>query len=174
MSSNLIDRSHGVLPEKLLGLIPADAQYIVEFGCQVGELARRYKPINPHCTYIGVEANPDAAQQAAQFCDRVWVGKAESIDDRLFGDVWGKIDCIIYNGVLEYLDDAAGLLERHAVGLKSEGAMIASLPNFQYWQALQGLFRGSWQESNPGAACPPEGRRTSTAHPRARCRSRSG
>jgi Glycosyl transferases group 1/Methyltransferase domain len=146
MSSNPVDRSYCAFLEQLLDVIPADARYLVEFGCGVGELARRYKPINPDCTYIGVESNLEAAQMAAQFCDRVWVGDAESIDDRLFGVLWGKIDCIIYNGVLEYLDHAAGLLERHAVGLKSEGVTIACLPNFQYWQALQGMFRGTWDD----------------------------
>ncbi|HIK33437.1 MAG TPA: glycosyltransferase [Oscillatoriales cyanobacterium M59_W2019_021] len=132
--------------ERLLEAIPADARSIVEFGCGKGELARRHQSINPHCTYLGVEADWEAAREAARFCDRVWVGKADSIDDRLFGEVWGNIDCIIYNGVLAFLDDPASLLKRHAAGLKSEGVAIADLPNFQYWQVLQGLFRGNWED----------------------------
>ncbi|MGB3558400.1 MAG: methyltransferase domain-containing protein [Geitlerinemataceae cyanobacterium] len=146
MSSPPVDRSHFPSLEKLLEVIPADAQHIVEFGCQAGELARRYKSINPHCVYIGVESNLEAAQIATQFCDRVWVGTAESIDDRLFGALWGTIDCIIYNGVLEYIDDAVSLLQHHAAGLKSGGLMLSSLPNFQYWQTLQGMFRGTWED----------------------------
>lgn len=133
--------------ERLLEAIPADARLIIEFGCGKGELARRHQSINPHCTYLGVEADWDAAQEAARFCDRVWVGKADSIDDRLFGEVWGNVDCTIYNGVLEFCDDPVSLLKHHAAGLKSEGVAIASLPNFQYWQVLQGLFRGSWEDA---------------------------
>lgn len=146
MSSSSVNLSNEASLEKLLDVIPADARHILEFGCGIGELARRYKQINPHCVYIGVESNPEAAQVAAQVLDRVWVGKAEQIDEQIFGGLWGTIDCIIYNGVLEYLDDGVTLLQRHVAGLKSEGVAIACLPNFQYWQAIQAMFRGSWEE----------------------------
>jgi SAM-dependent methyltransferase len=146
MSSSPVNLSNGVSLEKILEAIPADAQHILEFGCGVGELARRYKPINPHCVYIGVESSPQVAQMAARVLDRVWVGDAEHIDEQIFGGLWGSIDCIIYNGVLEYLDEPATLLRRHVAGLKSGGVTISCLPNFQYWQALQGMFRGTWED----------------------------
>jgi glycosyltransferase involved in cell wall biosynthesis/SAM-dependent methyltransferase len=149
MFSIPVDLSNSDLIEPILEGIPADARHILEFGCGVGTLAQRYKPMNPDCVYIGVESHLDAAQMAAQFCDRVWVGVAESMDERLLGALWGTIDCIIYNsGVLESCDDPAILLRHHAAGLNSGGVAIACLPNFQYWKALCGILRGTWGDDD--------------------------
>src|SRR4051812_13136403 len=85
----------------LLRVIPADARVVVELGCGTGLLAEAYKRITPHGLYVGVEPDPDAANQAATRVDHVVAADPEKVQVKDLQVEAGDIDCLVYSNVLE-------------------------------------------------------------------------
>jgi SAM-dependent methyltransferase len=134
----------------LLRLLPPDARVVVEVGCGAGALAARYRTVNPHGRYLGVEMNPGAAARAAGRLDRVAVGDAEALDLAELGVAPGEVDCLVYGDVLEHLRDPWALLRRHAAALRPGGEVLACIPNVQHWTLLVRLLRGQWLYEDEG------------------------
>jgi glycosyltransferase involved in cell wall biosynthesis/SAM-dependent methyltransferase len=133
----------------LLELIPPDAKIVVEVGCGTGALGEQYKQRNPHCLYVGIESQPEAARRAAGRLDRVITADAEQYDDRTF-ELRGQVDCLVYGDVLEHMVDPWRLLAKQAEWLTPTGEVLACIPNVAHWQVVLNLLQGKWEYTDEG------------------------
>jgi SAM-dependent methyltransferase len=134
----------------LLRLLPPDAAVVVDVGCGAGALGERYKRVNPHGRYLGIECVPEAAALAGRRLGRVAVGDVEELGADALGLDEGTVDCLVYGDVLEHLYDPWALLKRHASWLRPDGLVLACVPNVQHWSVLVQLLRGKWQYQREG------------------------
>ena len=132
----------------LLDRIPLNARTVVEVGCGSGALGAIYKLRNPQVRYIGVEAMPGPAAEAAKVLDQVIVGNAEN--PRLFGDDVQNVDCLVYGDVLEHLVNPWECLKRHLDLLADDGLVAACIPNVQHWSVIASLLSGEWPLEDQG------------------------
>lgn len=132
----------------LLDRIPLNARTVVEVGCGSGALGTVYKLRNPQVRYIGVEAMPGPAAEAAKVLDQVIVGDAE--DPHLFGDDVKNVDCLVYGDVLEHLVNPWDCLKRHLDLLAEDGLVAACIPNVQHWSVIASLLSGEWPLEDQG------------------------
>ncbi len=132
----------------LLSRIPLSARTIILVGCGGGQLAEAYRRMNPRARLLGIEPDPLAADQAAAHLDEV-AGVSLSAGRLPFRLPEGA-DCIIYNDVLQHLDDPAALLRRHAAILSPGGVMLIRVPNAEHWRLIQQRLQGDTDDGLPG------------------------
>ncbi len=131
----------------LLGRIPLAAATVLEVGCGTGALAAAYKRRNPKARYVGIEADPAAAEIAAGRMDAIATVDVEQQPLPFPGETY---DCIIYGGVLNRLRDPWALLRQHAQALRDPGVVVVSVPNLEHWSFAEQLLRGSWNYEDRG------------------------
>jgi 2-polyprenyl-3-methyl-5-hydroxy-6-metoxy-1,4-benzoquinol methylase len=129
MSASMYYRN--VRPE-MLDFVPRDAGRILEVGCGEGLFGRQL--IDRQGAEVwGVEPNAEAAKVAATH-----LTKAEN---GLFGEGIAAprnyFDCIIFNDVLEHMEDPWQALRIAERFLRDGNAtVVASIPNFRHWDNL--------------------------------------
>jgi 2-polyprenyl-3-methyl-5-hydroxy-6-metoxy-1,4-benzoquinol methylase len=109
---------------KILNLTGA-REKVLDVGCAGGFLARELK--KKGCFVVGLEFDPEAAEEARQFCDRVIVGDIETLDAN--GLPQGFFDTIIFGDVLEHLRRPDMVVRNVKSVLSPGGKCIASIPN---------------------------------------------
>lgn len=129
----------------LIKLLPPDAKVIVEIGCGTGARGERYKPINPHCQYIGIERDREKAKIAVDRLNWVAVADIEEIAIASLDIEPGTVDCLIFGDLLPYLKNPWEILHQYSALLKPEGQVFATIPNVQYWRRIVNLLRGHWE-----------------------------
>lgn len=111
----------------LLRHIPRHAARVVEIGGG-DALPERHARYNPGCRFLRIAEGGEALDA-----------------DALLARAGGPIDCLIYRGTLEFLDEPAALLRRQAEALGPDGVVLALMPNVQHWTVLRDLLGGTWR-----------------------------
>jgi 2-polyprenyl-3-methyl-5-hydroxy-6-metoxy-1,4-benzoquinol methylase len=133
--------------EDVLRLIPRTSKKILECGCGFGYLGQSLKR-RQECEIVGIELNPQAAQEASRVYDELLIGDLEAID------VPGKhdyFDCIVYADILEHLVNPWAILHRHVRHLAPAGKVVLSIPNIRNLVFFKELFlKGSFRYTEFG------------------------
>jgi 2-polyprenyl-3-methyl-5-hydroxy-6-metoxy-1,4-benzoquinol methylase len=115
---------------------------VLDVGCATGYLAEILA--RRGCEVAGIEADPDAARRAEEFCEKVLVGDVEEMDleSKLEGETF---DVIVFGDVLEHLKDPARALGRLEPFLRDGGYVVASIPNVAHGSVRLALLRGEFR-----------------------------
>ena len=97
---------------------------VLDLGFGAGQFARR---IRPACRYLaGVELDPEAAEEGARFFDQPVIG---DLLEGISGPWQERFDVIVAGDILEHLPRPEDLLAALKPLLKTDGALLVSLPN---------------------------------------------
>ncbi len=117
-------------------------QTVLEIGCASGIQSRHFKE-QLGCHVTGVEIDPQAAEDARPYCDKLIIGNIEDIDlAQAIGDA--RFDTITFADVLEHLYYPALALKKVRPFIREGGHLIASIPNIAHaaicWELVHGRF----------------------------------
>ena len=114
---------------------------VLECGCSNAFLSRLIAA-DGGPSVVGIEREPEAAEEAKQFCQRVIVADLNS--PSWTEQVDQKFDLITFGDVLEHLVEPSRTLECASILLNPGGRILISLPNIAHWtlrgKLLAGLF----------------------------------
>lgn len=116
--------------------VPLEAKRIVDIGCNTGAFGEKLKAVRAIEVW-GVEPDPVAAEEASLLLDKVIV--APFNQDVPLPDAW--FDVVVFNDVLEHLVDPWEALRIAARKLRSNGCVLASIPNLRHIDNLVHILR---------------------------------
>ena len=101
------------------------------------------------CQVTAIEKDPQAAELAARFCDRMLVGDIEEIDiaSTFAGD---QFDVVMFGDVLEHLVNPDVVLEKVRPLLLAGGYVVASIPNIAHASVRLMLLDGRFTYTDKG------------------------
>jgi 2-polyprenyl-3-methyl-5-hydroxy-6-metoxy-1,4-benzoquinol methylase len=141
--------AHGLSPAHrlLLDAVPPGARTL-DVGCATGYLAAELAARG--CAVVGVEADPRAAEAAAEHCQGVVTGDVETAAclEELHG--LAPFDALVCGDVLEHLRDPWRALRALVVLLRPGGRAAISVPNIAHWTARRALLRGRFDYAAHG------------------------
>ena len=141
-----VDRTDHNNPHTIALDMVGRGQRVLEVGCAAGHVTRHLVADGNHV--VGVEIDPDAAERARAFAERVHaldldVDTVSSVED-------GPFDVAVLGDVLEHLrrpDDAL----RDIVGLLADdGRLVISVPNVAHVDVRLHLLEGRWEYQADG------------------------
>ncbi len=141
--------AHSNYNPDLLAVMPSTAQRVIEVGCSTGALGAAFKKIAPHSNYWGLEIDPDFADQAQAYCDRVFTLDIEYADDAFWESVSDR-DCWVFGDVLEHLKDPWSILHQVRGVIPANGVVVACVPNAQHWSLQAKLSAGAFEYEAEG------------------------
>ena len=133
--------SHG----KMLSMVPSGSR-VLETGCANGRFTRVL--VEHGCRVVGVELDPGAASEAAQFCEQVIVGNLE--DPSVQEQIPDSFDLLLFGDVLEHLVEPRNVLRALRSRLKPGGCIVISIPNVAHWDVRIGLLTGKFDYQDEG------------------------
>ena len=101
----------------------------------------------PGVYVAGVELDHRAAVEAKKVLDDVIEGNIETLE---LPFIEKRFDCILFADVLEHLIDPLEVLKKTRKFLKTDGSVIASIPNVQYLGLVSQLVEGNWTYQDEG------------------------
>ncbi len=132
--------------DDIVSLVPREANDILEIGCAAGMTGNKLK--QKQGVYVaGVELDHRAAVDAKKVLDDVIEGNIETLE-LPFEEK--RFDCILFADVLEHLVDPLEVLKKTRKFLKTNGTIIASIPNVQYLGLVSQLVEGNWTYQDEG------------------------
>jgi 2-polyprenyl-3-methyl-5-hydroxy-6-metoxy-1,4-benzoquinol methylase len=141
-----IDLDSGSVHADVVRLV-ADGSRVLELGPATGYMSRVLS--DRGCTVVGIEIDPEMAERAADFCERVIVGDLDTLDLAAeLGDE--RFDTIVAADVLEHLRDPLGALERLRPFLKPDGCFVISVPNVAHGSVRLALLSGHFEYRRTG------------------------
>lgn len=121
---------------------------VLEVGCASGSQSKFLKEVLG-CVVTGIEIDPEAAEDAKQYCDRVIVGDIESMSlEESIGSQ--SFDVVIFVDVLEHLRDPAEALRKVKPYIAVEGYLLASIPNIVHASVIFEMIRGNFDYRDIG------------------------
>jgi len=131
----------------MLKYIPQGTKRTLEFGCGGGKFSELVK-IQFDAECWGVEVHPYYAALASERLHKVINANAHQSLNHLPENYF---DCIIFNDVLEHLQDPYSLLHSVKSKLNEHGVVVASIPNVRFWSNLKALaVDGTWDYRDTG------------------------
>lgn len=148
---------HGNVNETLLDLVRSSDERILEFGCGNGAFASAVAHRRGHQPYyVGIDVHGESARIAASAMTHALCRNINDIVD------WSadpelqaaapraSFDTVVLGDVLEHLLEPGRCLRHSASLVKSEGRVLACIPNVQHWSVFVQLVRGSWPRVDAG------------------------
>ncbi len=129
---------------KMLALVGAGKK-VLEVGCGRGSVSERLQKNG--CAVTAIEINPDSAESAGKFCERVIVGDIETL--RL-DFKRGEFDVILFGDVLEHLRGPLAVLLKLKPFLGAGGRIVVSVPNVANWKIRLKLLFGKFDYAGQG------------------------
>jgi len=127
-------------------LVYARGKRVLDVGCAAGELGLALKQAGA-VEVVGIERSVEAAALAKERLDQVLVSDVESfslpLDEASF-------DSIIFADILEHTIDPWSVLSSYRRYLKSEGRVVASIPNIRFYAVIARLIFNRWGYSESG------------------------
>jgi 2-polyprenyl-3-methyl-5-hydroxy-6-metoxy-1,4-benzoquinol methylase len=119
---------------------------VLECGCSTGFFSKLISAGGTRV--VGIEIDPEAAEQAKRFCSRVL-----SIDLNQRNWIQGvgeRFDLVMFADVLEHLIEPQATLRDTRQLLAPGGRVLISLPNIAYWTARATLLLGKFEYQEVG------------------------
>lgn len=141
----------GLRPD-LLKYIPDFKMKILDLGCATGTNAKFIKHNEPNSSVIGVEYDENMAQEAKEFCEKVFIGNLDdpSFLSKLKNSV-PKVDIIICGDILEHLKNPEAVLVLCKSLLRKKGKIVLSVPNIQHLELfIQVYIKGTFPRNSRG------------------------
>lgn len=146
MNQDNADEAHSRIlnddPLELLDFLPPDAKIIVDIGCQNNKIGSYYKRINPHNVYIKILVDAKLGTLQQDGLDQVILSSRNQLETLSLDLQQSTVDCLVYNGILSQLSNPLTILKHQTEWLKSEGQVLALIPNGQYWRNIVNLLQG--------------------------------
>lgn len=121
---------------EMIRFVPSNARKIIDIGCHTGSFGLRLKQESPREVW-GIELNPVSAAAASTRLDHVLVGKfdvSSAIPNNYF-------DAVIFNDVLEHMEDPWEALRVARTKLSESGIIVASIPNLRHIDNIIHILR---------------------------------
>jgi 2-polyprenyl-3-methyl-5-hydroxy-6-metoxy-1,4-benzoquinol methylase len=138
-----VDNAH----TRVIRLVGA-GKHVLELGCASGYMTKvlveRFG-----CTVVGIDRDPEAAEQARKVCGCVIVGDMDSLD---FAGALGeaRFDVIVCADVLEHLREPMRAVAALRGFLRQGGYVVASIPNVGHVAIIAELLEGRFVYSPLG------------------------
>ncbi len=123
---------------------------VLELGCDRGLMARACKEMGHGVTWIGIDLNRIALQEARPFVD--WPILADAtltlpLSENL------RVDRLVCGDFLEHLAYPWRTLKRLPAFMSPKGQLIAAFPNVGHWSIVEDLLAGRWDATPSGLLC---------------------
>lgn len=134
------------LNEKLLAAIPPSRK-VLELGCAAGRLGENYKQLHPETTWVGVDLNPDALQQAARRLDATF---QINLDNENLDAVGDGYDCVVMGDLLEHLKEPGRMLENLVRITSADASLACCAPNMGHVSVFERMLLGDLSYDDQG------------------------
>ena len=119
---------------------------VLEVGCSVGHVTEHLVAAGNRV--VGVDIDPDAAEQARRFAERVHVADLDVTDLSTIED--DSFDVILLGDVLEHFRDPSAVLADLVTLLEPDGRLVVSVPNVGHVDVRLHLLEGRWEYQRDG------------------------
>lgn len=119
---------------------------VLEIGCDCGVNLLHLKNQYPGVQLYGVEINASAVEIASHVAQV----QVANIEDKSLDFAGTRFDYIIFGDVLEHLRDPEGTIQYCKSLLKTEGRILACIPNLMHYSVMRGLLNGDFTYADMG------------------------
>lgn len=141
-----VDLDSGTVHADVVRLVGAGKR-VLELGPATGYMSRVFAERG--CTVVGIEFDPEMAQQAESYCERVIVGDLDGFDfDAELGD--DRFDVVVAADVLEHLKDPLKVILELRRFLVPGGVFVISVPNVAHGSVRLALLSGHFDYRETG------------------------